>query len=690
MSADGPAVGRAVQPPMGASAPLGPDRHATREAKTTLEVKIGQVHAQAIAGHLEAARKVAKAGDLEAALHDYAEVFALSPDHVGALGDVVGILARLGRLEDAVTASRRAVDLAPANANLHAQLGNLLVQQRNWEPAEAALNKALVIDPAQGGALGGLASVYSHYGRSDEALALLRKATTHQPRNAGMHVRYGHTLEDDHRLDAARAAFQTALEIDPSNTQAKAGLRRVRDPDMMFGLIRAALADPSDAVAAQGLAAEFGIANDVLEKLLRFARDPKQADAGALGCTPLDRAALLCLCESRRRQDVRRRTGEAAPLQRLQVALPELDSLAQRASHEIWTPSQWLAAFEVRQTPMTSRVAAVVTMRDEGLYVLEWVAHYRALGVDTIFVYSNDNTDGSDSLLRGLAALGIITYVENRMDRESTFHPQRKAYAHALNLLPELWEHEWVFFFDTDELLVPKMPGAMSVGAILDAVAHRHPDRAPSAVCFNWNWRLTGSTYSYKPDLLLERFPHGEGKRGMKSLVRLRDVYSMQSVHFPDYHRDGFLVRSDLNRMEKSLRWKKLDYVCGCGQLNHYWGKSFEEFSVKKVRGDAASLRDKLWQRGFELFFTTDTELSADNFDPAPEDLCRMVEAEFRDLLALPGIGELHAMILTNLPLHLRRFDEAGGLETIYRTTQGETAGRYAPGFAPAPQRAAS
>ncbi len=669
---------------MSASAKSGSDGRGVHEVRT------GQARAQVISGHLGAARQAAKTGDLQAALRDFSEVLALSPDHLGALGDVVGTLARLGRIDDAITMSRRAVDLAPANANLHAQLGNLFVQQKNWVPAEAALNEALALDPAQGGALGGLASVYSHYGRSNEALALLHKATAHQPRNAGMHVRYGHALEDDHRLDAAGAAFRTALAIDASHTMAQAGLRRVRDPDIVFALIRAALAEESSGGASQDLAAELGIANDALQTLLRFMRDPRPDDADLLADTPIDRAALRCLCESRRRQDAFRRTGEAAPLKRFQVAPAELDGLAQPVSHASWTPAQWLAAFELRQTPKTKRVAAVVAMRDEGLYLLEWVAHYRALGVDTIFVYSNDNTDGSDLLLCALAAQGVVTYVENRMDHESTFHPQRKAYAHALHLLPELWEHEWVCFFDSDELLVPKMDGPSSIGAILDAVGRHYPDRAPSAVCFNWNWRLSGSTYSYKPDLLLERFPHGEGKRGMKSLVRLQDVYSMHSVHFPDYHRDGFLVRSDFNRMEKSWRWKKLDYVCGCGQLNHYWGKSFEEFSVKKVRGDAAGQRDPLWQRGFELFFTTDTEISADNFDPAPDDLCRMVEAAFRDLLVLPSIGELHARILANLPLHLRRFDEAGGLETIYRTTQDATAGQYAPGFSPAPERAAS
>jgi len=78
----------------------------------------------------------------------------------------------------------------------------------------------------------------------------------------------------------------------------------------------------------------------------------------------------------------------------------------------------------------------------------------------------------------------------------------------------------------------------------------------------------------------------------MKSLVRLRGIFSMYRIHFPEMAPGGFLIRSDFTLLEKALCWnkKKLAPVFASGQLNHYWSKSFEEFSIKKLRGNACHL----------------------------------------------------------------------------------------------------
>ncbi len=50
-----------------------------------------------------------------------------------------------------------------------------------------------------------------------------------------------------------------------------------------------------------------------------------------------------------------------------------------------------------------SRVAIVTTMKNEGPFILEWIAYHRAIGVQDFLVYTNDCTDGTDDLLRLLA-----------------------------------------------------------------------------------------------------------------------------------------------------------------------------------------------------------------------------------------------------------------------------------------------
>lgn len=51
------------------------------------------------------------------------------------------------------------------------------------------------------------------------------------------------------------------------------------------------------------------------------------------------------------------------------------------------------------------------TMRNEGPFILEWVAWYLMLGFDHIVVFYNDCTDHSPALLQALDAAGILTAV---------------------------------------------------------------------------------------------------------------------------------------------------------------------------------------------------------------------------------------------------------------------------------------
>ncbi|MEO0992092.1 MAG: glycosyltransferase family 2 protein, partial [Pseudomonadota bacterium] len=124
-----------------------------------------------------------------------------------------------------------------------------------------------------------------------------------------------------------------------------------------------------------------------------------------------------------------------------------------------------------------SRKLVVSTMRDEGPYVLEWLAYHRAIGFDDFLIYTNDCRDGTDLLLDRLAASGHVTHVRNEVLRRG---PHKSALKYAL-AHPAFQAADWVYVTDADEFLNIRLGD----GRVDDLIA-RYPraDAVPVA------WRM--------------------------------------------------------------------------------------------------------------------------------------------------------------------------------------------------------
>ncbi len=59
------------------------------------------------------------------------------------------------------------------------------------------------------------------------------------------------------------------------------------------------------------------------------------------------------------------------------------------------------------------RITAVTCVKNEGPFLLEWIAFNRLIGVTDHLFYSNDCTDGTDRLLDALAARGLVQHLPN-------------------------------------------------------------------------------------------------------------------------------------------------------------------------------------------------------------------------------------------------------------------------------------
>jgi hypothetical protein len=59
------------------------------------------------------------------------------------------------------------------------------------------------------------------------------------------------------------------------------------------------------------------------------------------------------------------------------------------------------------------KITAVLCLRNEGAFVLDWLAHHLACGVTHVVALSNDCQDGTDAILDRLAELGHVTHIRN-------------------------------------------------------------------------------------------------------------------------------------------------------------------------------------------------------------------------------------------------------------------------------------
>ena len=84
----------------------------------------------------------------------------------------------------------------------------------------------------------------------------------------------------------------------------------------------------------------------------------------------------------------------------------------------------------------------VSTMKNEGPYIIDWVAHYKTLGFDHILVCTNDCTDPTVDILLRLQEMGLVTQ-HNTIVRKAGIH--RSALRQASRRYDIVMDAKWVF-----------------------------------------------------------------------------------------------------------------------------------------------------------------------------------------------------------------------------------------------------
>ncbi len=234
--------------------------------------------------------------------------------------------------------------------------------------------------------------------------------------------------------------------------------------------------------------------------------------------------------------------------------------------------------------PAKPSICLVSPARNEGPYLLEWIAWHRVSGFDDIVILTHDCTDGSDVLLDTLANQGFIRHLRHQPSESES--PLGSAYRCARQD-PQVVAADWVMALDTDEFLQV----SAGDGSIHDLM------RLNGQYCLGMaiNWKVFGSNAqtAWADEFVRHQFTRaaeGQVRANMhyKSIFRDLKDFARMASHTPrrysgNWGGDNIWVDSEgaplravrlVNepKHSRAIAMRRITHVAA--QVNHYAVKS--------------------------------------------------------------------------------------------------------------------
>ncbi|NNJ69265.1 MAG: glycosyltransferase family 2 protein [Boseongicola sp.] len=288
-------------------------------------------------------------------------------------------------------------------------------------------------------------------------------------------------------------------------------------------------------------------------------------------------------------------------------------------------------------------VTVVTAMKNEGPFILDWIAHHRVVGVDRFLVYTNDCDDGTDEVLDALAGEDVVVRRDNPY-RETGNVPQHAAFR-AAESEAIVTGAEWCLTLDVDEYInVHKGEGTLQY--LFTAT--------DGANVISMPWRLfgNGDLEVFEDAPVTQQFhacapefcsrPHQAW--GFKTVYKNAGLFRRLGVHRPK----GIVDESRLRWVGGDGRplpakmwkngWRMTSGTWGYDlvTLNHYAVRSAESYLVKRDRGRVNHVdRGQGVAYWFRMNHNAAEDRSIRRYD------ARVAEERAR-LAALPGVQGAH------------------------------------------------
>lgn len=365
--------------------------------------------------------------------------------------------------------------------------------------------------------------------------------------------------------------------------------------------------------------------------------------------------------------------GQIVPKASLVVNEDLCKVLARTFDHDVKRPPA--VSKNHKTSTDNKRILVVTTMKNEGPFMLEWLAYHMSIGVTDFVVYTNDCTDGTDTMFDLLDRKGIVQHCENPY-RETGQKPQHAAYLAAQSTQKAI-DADWIMCMDVDEYI------NIHVG---DGTLHDLFKAVPDANIWSMTWRLFGNAEVdlFEDKFITEQFfrcaPHICRKPhqawGFKTMFRNNGYYKKFGVHrpvglHPEFMKHIHWVNGSGQKMpENILRtgWRSTAKTYGYDlvTLNHYALRSCESFLVKRDRGRVNHVdRDQGMAYWFRMNNNGEEDRSILN-------KVARAKAKFDELMADPEIAAQHKLCVDAHAVRVGELKERPDYMAMYETLKSE------------------
>jgi len=243
------------------------------------------------------------------------------------------------------------------------------------------------------------------------------------------------------------------------------------------------------------------------------------------------------------------------------------------------------------------RITAVTCVKNEGPFLLEWIAYNRLLGVTDFLFYSNDCTDGTDALLDAMADYGVVHLPNPAKGRNYQMEALKDSAHQAV-----VKQADWIWIADVDEFLNIHT-GDHTIPSLINACGNPH------AISVTFQFMANSGVDAFADRPVIEQFNRthnpdiwcGELAQEVKTLIRSDFPLKYYGAHrpfFPDNldksqrpdWKDGsenevqhrFKIAANKRRIRKFPAKGARELAT----LNHYALRSLDSYLVKNDRGD--------------------------------------------------------------------------------------------------------